>query len=202
MAVVVVAPVYSDAMRRFVPIFLLVFPILVAPSLDVTAHSPEDVHAARADLRIDEQRGLRVRMWFEVPQAAKLAQGDADAAVSELAGCLQLTLGGESLAGNWRAGNDPKHGLSNGSHRLFALEYEPAEAPAVSTLDVTLVVGCFPEKDLSFSATARARSPWRVKSETLPASAQHAHDHSGASETGSDDFASRTLRVVFSRQSM
>lgn len=193
-------------MPRLVPILLLVLPLFLAPALDVAAHSPEDSYSARADLRIDEQRGLRVRTWFEVPESAKLAQGDADAAVSALGGCLDLSLGDEALVGSWRAGDDPKHGLSNGSHRLFALEFEPnrvfTSAATSAKLEVRLVVVCFPEKDLSFSATARARSPWRVESETLPEKAAHHHEHGAGEADDALDLQSRTARIVFTRQSI
>lgn len=192
-------------MRRLVPILLLALPLYLPPTLDLAAHSPEDSYSARADLRIDEQRGLRVRTWFEVPKSAKLAQGDADVAVSTLGGCLELSLAGEALEGRWRAGDDPKHGLSNGSHRLVALEFEPDRdlpSPADARLDIALLVACFAEKDLSFSATARARSPWRVESETLPEKAAHHHEHGAGEADDAADIQSRTAQIVFSRQSM
>ena len=187
-------------MRRLAVIVLLVLPVLSTPAPDVAAHSPEDSYSARADLRIDEQRGLRVRTWFEVPESSKVAQGAVDAAVAFLAGCVELSLDDEALAGSWRAGDDPKHGLSNGSHRLFALEFEPDSAPVGAELDVALRVGCYSERQLSFSATARARSPWQVASKTLPGPVHHPHHGAEGADGGATD-DNRTARVVFSRQS-
>ena len=194
-------------MQRITPLFLslLALPILLGPASDIAAHSPEDSYSARADLRVDEQRGLRVRTWFEVPESSKAAQGDAEAAVSHLAECLTLTLSGEPLAGTWRTGDDPKHGLSNGSHVLYALEFEPKKDLDEAKLDVTLVIGCFPGEDLSFSASARARSPWRVESESLPAKGAHRHGHGAGSDAAAGDSQetqSRTAQVVFSRRSI
>lgn len=197
-------------MRRHATHFFLALSALLlclSPG-NVRAHSPEGTYSARADLRVDEQRGLRVRVWFEVPESTQIARGDAAAAVARLGSCLELTLGGEVAAGNWRAGDDPKHGLSNGGHTLYALEFEPATESLESTLVVSLGVGCFADEDLAFQATSRARSPWRVAEEALPqgrahgAGRAHAHSHAhghdaeDASGTAKSD---RRARVVFER---
>jgi hypothetical protein len=192
--------------RLFILLTAICFPAVVPPT--ALAHSPEDTYSARADLRIDEQRGLRVRTWFEVPESSKVAQGEADAAVAQLGECLELTLGEEPLAGSWVAGDDPKHGLSNGSHRLIALEFEPDAAPTGSSLDVTLVVNCFLDKDLTVSSTSRARSPWQVvEEEHQQAPSHHAHGHEAhdhhadghkAAHAAGEDGTPRRVRVRFS----
>ncbi|MDA8020115.1 MAG: hypothetical protein MPN21_21980 [Thermoanaerobaculia bacterium] len=174
--------------------FLLLLGMVSASA--ALAHSAENAFSSRADLRIDEQRGLRVRTWFEVPHSSELVQEDADAVVGRLAKCLRLSLDGAPLAGIWRRGDDPKHGLSNGSHRLYALEFEPELPPAGDSLDVKLSVGCFPDQDLGFTASVRAKPPWRVTAKTLPPTT---HSHSAASETiePADREARRRAHVRF-----
>lgn len=187
--------------RRPSPLLILVLCLLVAPS--VLAHQPAHVVSARADVRVDDQRGLRVRVWFEVPDARA---GDVTALRDHLAGCLPLSAGGEALPGGWARGDDPKDGLSNGSHTLMALEFEPAEPVAQKRLELTLRIECFGGEDLSLAGNVRARLPWQVLEAFVPEAAvsedadagDHRHGHDTPRPAKADD-ASRTLRVVFER---
>lgn len=191
-------------MRRLSPLFFPILTLLVAPS--ALAHQPADAHSARTDVRIDDQRGLRVRIWFEVPDAAAT---DVDSLRERLTGCLPLSLGGRALPGTWVRGDDPKDGLSNGSHTLVSLEFDPAQPVAAKRLVLTLTVECFSDKDLSLVGNVRAREPWKVVEEDLPVATVpvaaghgdqgHGHPGHGHDDAPMTDGESRTLRVVFER---
>lgn len=159
---------------------------------DAWAHAPQDAYFAHAELRIDERRGLRVGVRFKIPSATELASGDPDAAVAKLGQCLRLTLAGERLEGGWQRGRDPKHGLSDGNHTVLEVEFVPAAELGASPLEVALTVDCFADRPLAVTASARAKAPWRLLEEHLPAAiAEHHHAPTTPTERG--------LRVVFAR---
>lgn len=204
-------PLRSFPIRAALAVLALPLLATLSVATPAAAHSPEDATSARADLRVDDDRGLRVRVWFEVPESNKLTRGDAADAVTHLGACLHLERGDKPVAGTWRAGDDPKHGLSNGSHRLYALEFEAKELEAGElaggeALDIRLNVQCFPQADLGLTANVRAKPPWRIETEELPAAAMHRHGHGhGHGHEKADDVENaegqREARVVFRRGS-
>ncbi|MEM9553991.1 MAG: hypothetical protein AAGC60_07015 [Acidobacteriota bacterium] len=145
-------------------------------------------YSARADVRLDEKRGLRVRVYVEVPAQKVLAEfmtlyddpmtlGDEeDQAFRErmwtrLGTSLGLTVDGARPAGGWVPADDPRNGYGTAEFFLYALEFVPDDPRALldERVAVHVDLDVFPGEEIYLSAAARAKAPWQVASTTIDA---------------------------------
>ncbi|MEL7058768.1 MAG: hypothetical protein AAGN46_01955 [Acidobacteriota bacterium] len=150
----------------------------VAPSVGHEINP--DVPSLHADLRIDDKRGLRVRVDVEIPArevaAAFLATADDPrtldaeaerafhaAQLETLASTFSLRLGDAAANGTWRPADDPRNTLATDEVTFYSLEFEPADGPIRDArVEVRLEIDTFPDRAIELSAATRAKPPFRV----------------------------------------
>lgn len=177
------------------------------------SHPRHDTSSVRADVRIDEARGLRVRVYVEIPTAqvegerrafskGSADREDVDMAFREsmwerLGAGLKVSVDGTSLPGRWVPADDPRNGHGTREGYLYVLELEPTDpagAVAADRLTVRIDLDVLPDATPHLSSAVRAKLPWRV--------VRHSADAIlGEERTArwSLDPRLRDLEIVFSR---
>ncbi|MEM1204055.1 MAG: hypothetical protein AAGN66_12575 [Acidobacteriota bacterium] len=179
-------------------------------------------HSARCDVKLDDQRGLRVKVILEVPTAKILEEflelyGDPTQIGEEASDIfrqrqferfskdLRVRVGGRRPAGAWTPTDDPINGLGTAEFFVYMLEYvlEDKDSVMADRVDVRVDLDVFGREPVYFTVTGRGRAPkWKMVSNSADKVLKSGDPELLDPNTGqwSLDPRLRKLRFVFERQ--